>query len=336
MDSRSIQIDKEDAVPIVDQIVNSITRLILHGQLQAGEKLPTERSLAADLGIARGTVQRAYLKLAQSGVVESRKGSGSYVLTDERLLESSKKQEAADILAATLSRLRAMGLSEKEIQNLINLHRVSHDTLRKVNLMVVSNNYEILAELEKQLSYLSGTSLFSFTLSFFTLDHVLGNPDPVQMLYGYDLIIATSIDYPDICAPVPMFQSKIVEATISPSTETLIGLSDIPKDAKVSVVYRTEPFRKMVTDALLSLGFARKYIHAYQEYSYNPVSHAENGVSLVISFNESLVNLNPAFQQRNEQFVLDGGILFNFKYRIDRASLIAIEDRIQALLAQVE
>lgn len=333
MELERMTIEKDSPIPIVEQIVNRATSLILSGRLRVGEKLPPERQLAEALGVARGTVQRAYLKLATSGVVEIRKGSGTYVLTDEQRLGEDKKREAADILADTLERLRAMGLSEREIQNLIALHRVSAGSVRKLNILVVSNNFDVLSELEKQLAYLSGTSLFSFTLSFFTLDHVLGSPDPVQKLYGYDLIIATSIDYPDMSRSVPMYLGKTIEATISPTTDTLIELSQLPKGSRVGVVYRTKPFLEIVLSTLRSLGFAEENLFPTQEYQYNPDSHGENGVTAVVTFHECLINLNPAFGERNRRFAKEGGKILDFRYRIDRASLIAIEDRIQDLLA---
>lgn len=333
MELEHIIIDKQSPIPIVEQIVNGATSLILTGRLRVGEKLPPERQLADILGVARGTVQRAYLRLAQAGVVEIRKGSGAYVITDEERLGENKKQEAANMLADTLARLDAMGLSGREIQSLMDLHRVAAGNLRKLNILVVSNNFDVLSELEKQLAYLSGTSLFSFTLTFFTLDHVLGNPDPAQKLYGYDLIIATTIDYPNIREAVPMYLGKTMEATISPTTDTLIELSGVPNTAKVSIVYRTKPFLEMVSSTLRSLGFPPQNVEAHQEYRYDPDSHGQNGTSVVVTFNECLINLSPAFEERNRQFYKEGGRVIFFRYRIDRASLIAIEDRIQALLA---
>lgn len=331
--SAFIRIDKDSDLPIIEQIINNITSCILSGRLHVGEKLPAERVLAGQLGVARGTVQRAYARLAQERVVELRKGSGVYVLTDEERLGIDKKQQAADILASTLSRLQEMGLTEKEIQSLLDLHRVSVGNVRKVNIMVVSNNYEVLAELQKQLAYLSGTPLFTFTLSYFPMEHILGSADPVELLYPYDLIIATSIDYPDICKPAPMYIDKMMEATIQPTTDTLITLSEIANDSRVSVVYRTRAFLDMVTETLTMLGFARENILDCQEYAYNPRSHAEHGVSTVITFNECLIHLNPAFHERNADFLKNGGRMVSFRYRIDRASLIQIEDRIRTRMA---
>jgi DNA-binding transcriptional regulator YhcF (GntR family) len=49
------------------------------GALASGSRLPTVRSLAADLGIAAGTVARAYKELEAAGVVESRRRGGTVV-----------------------------------------------------------------------------------------------------------------------------------------------------------------------------------------------------------------------------------------------------------------
>jgi DNA-binding transcriptional MocR family regulator len=61
------------------QLSNGIRALIDIGALSDGERLPSERELAAELGVARGTVVRAYDGLDESGRVARRRGSGTRV-----------------------------------------------------------------------------------------------------------------------------------------------------------------------------------------------------------------------------------------------------------------
>ena len=53
--------------------------LILEGGLAPGLKLPATRVLAKSLGIARDTVENAYVQLHRDGFIVRREGSGSYV-----------------------------------------------------------------------------------------------------------------------------------------------------------------------------------------------------------------------------------------------------------------
>lgn len=75
-----ISIDLADPVPPYEQIRRQLSSLIAVGVLEPGNRLPTVRSLAADLGIAAGTVARAYKELEQSGVIESRRRNGTVVV----------------------------------------------------------------------------------------------------------------------------------------------------------------------------------------------------------------------------------------------------------------
>lgn len=64
-----LELNYRDARPIYEQIMESIRRLIVSGSLQAGEKLPSIRELAAKLAINPNTIERAYRKLEEDGYV---------------------------------------------------------------------------------------------------------------------------------------------------------------------------------------------------------------------------------------------------------------------------
>ncbi|HRA47250.1 MAG TPA: GntR family transcriptional regulator [Thermomicrobiales bacterium] len=61
--------------PIVDQFLQRIH----DGQLRPGERLDTERELAAQFGVSRGVIREAIKVLVALGLVESRQGSGTYI-----------------------------------------------------------------------------------------------------------------------------------------------------------------------------------------------------------------------------------------------------------------
>lgn len=74
-----ISLNLRSATPPYEQIRSQISSLIATGMLTAGSRLPTVRSLAADLGIAAGTVGRAYKELEAAGLIESRRRNGTVV-----------------------------------------------------------------------------------------------------------------------------------------------------------------------------------------------------------------------------------------------------------------
>ena len=67
------------SAPPTDQIHDQIRGLVVTGLLAADERLPSVRQLAKDLGVAPGTVAKAYSALEAGGFLVTRIGSGTRV-----------------------------------------------------------------------------------------------------------------------------------------------------------------------------------------------------------------------------------------------------------------
>lgn len=74
-----VPIDKRLAMPLHRQIYDGFRRAILDGMLRSGERVPSTRALATELGISRLPVLTAYEQLLHEGYFEGRTGSGTYV-----------------------------------------------------------------------------------------------------------------------------------------------------------------------------------------------------------------------------------------------------------------
>lgn len=85
------------------QIHDQISGLITTGQLGRGERLPSVRQLASDLGVAPGTVAKVYRSLEADGLLVSRVGSGTRV-SDQVAPVSSTVAQAARRLASAARR----------------------------------------------------------------------------------------------------------------------------------------------------------------------------------------------------------------------------------------
>lgn len=84
---------------LVDQIRDQIRGLVATGQLSAGARLPSVRQLAGDLGIAPGTVAKAYRALEAEGILTTRVGSGTRVAqtapaTPDQVLDAARRLAA--------------------------------------------------------------------------------------------------------------------------------------------------------------------------------------------------------------------------------------------------
>lgn len=78
----SVSVDLDHPTPPYEQIRAQIAAHLSAGALRPGDRLPTVRALAADLGVAVGTVSRAYRELEQEGAVTSRRRTGTVVSRD--------------------------------------------------------------------------------------------------------------------------------------------------------------------------------------------------------------------------------------------------------------
>ena len=73
-----ISINYRDPRPIYEQVKDGFCRLMVAGVLDAGDKLPSVRELAAELAINPNTIQRAYRELEAEGYIYSIPGKGSF------------------------------------------------------------------------------------------------------------------------------------------------------------------------------------------------------------------------------------------------------------------
>src|SRR5215831_16094444 len=92
----AVAMHRHSSVPVYRQLYNQTSAAIASGQLRSGERLPSVRSLAAQLGAARGTVDAAYAILAGEGWIVARGPAGTIVAPQ---LEEKVRASAATGIA---------------------------------------------------------------------------------------------------------------------------------------------------------------------------------------------------------------------------------------------
>ena len=88
-----VAIDPRDRTPIYAQLERALRAAIAAGRLRAGDQLPTVRQLAVDLRINANTVARVYSELERAGVLETRRGVGSFVSATPERARSAREHE---------------------------------------------------------------------------------------------------------------------------------------------------------------------------------------------------------------------------------------------------
>ena len=101
--------------PIYEQIVSQVKNMIMSGELNAGENLPSMRALAKSIHVSVITVQRAYEELQRDGFIETEVGRGTYVLARNKEFykeQQQKKMEEYLQLAIEVAKENAITLEK--------------------------------------------------------------------------------------------------------------------------------------------------------------------------------------------------------------------------------
>jgi DNA-binding transcriptional regulator YhcF (GntR family) len=109
-DPLDLTIDRDAEVPIGVQIAWALRTHIRDGSLLPGQRLPGLRELAQALGINPNTVRAVYQRLEHEGIIESQRGSGTFVTT------TAQRPSAAGTIAANAAReAYETGIDPREI-----------------------------------------------------------------------------------------------------------------------------------------------------------------------------------------------------------------------------
>ncbi|AJS57365.1 GntR family transcriptional regulator [Paenibacillus sp. IHBB 10380] len=114
-----MSIEFDNNLPIYLQIMNHIKRQIVTGILQAGDKILSVRELAAELQINPNTVQRTFQELEREGIVETRRGLGRFVTSEESKIMIIKREMAGDLLNHFIIGMQELGFEDNDIVTIV-------------------------------------------------------------------------------------------------------------------------------------------------------------------------------------------------------------------------
>jgi GntR family transcriptional regulator len=107
--------DFSSAQPIYLQLVQRLCGQIVRGRYSPGERLPSIRDLAIEVGVNPNTVQRVYSELERITVAETRRGQGTFVTSDAGRLRRLREDLKASHVTAFLHDMREMGFTADEV-----------------------------------------------------------------------------------------------------------------------------------------------------------------------------------------------------------------------------
>lgn len=323
-----IRLRSDRRTPAYRQIIEKVVALVKSGRIQAGDKLPPERELAEKLGVARGTVKKAYEELARSHVIEVSQGRGSFVSSRQNVVATRRKDKAVRVVDNMIAELTDLKFSYREIRALVDLKVIEQEErLQNFHLAVVDCNPEALAIYERQIVSLSRSNIARFLL-----DDLQAAPHPEAMLEHFGLIVTTATHYSELIGLVPSLRERIVQAVVSPRQESVIELARITSSQKVGVICQSAQFQRIITDKLHDL-----HIHAARVTTlltgevHDLAGFLADRTVVIVPPGYSLVRRRDSVAAA-QAFRARGGRIIEFDYQIERGSLLQIEERIRALL----
>ncbi len=158
-------VNPELDIPIYRQLVDQIRAAVRQGRLTAGQKLPTVQEVSTDLGIAVGTIKRAYDELEREGMVEKVQGRGTFICYRPQDM-GSRKDQAMAAIDEMLDRLEGMGFSPTEVNIFLDLKlRQRAQEESRIRIAVVECNTENLTRMSEQLRRIDRVELYSYLVS---------------------------------------------------------------------------------------------------------------------------------------------------------------------------
>jgi GntR family transcriptional regulator len=108
-------LDTRSGVPAYLQLVQQVRQAIRLGILRPGDQLPTVKEVVAALTINPNTVLHAYRQLDLEGLVEGRRGVGTFVAADPSLPPTDELRSLRSSLERWVTRARGVGLDDESI-----------------------------------------------------------------------------------------------------------------------------------------------------------------------------------------------------------------------------
>ena len=232
------QINPQLDIPIYQQLVDTIRTAVKKGILAPNQQLPTVSELSEKLGIARGTIKRAYDELERSGIVDKAQGRGTFVCYQPASSGSRKKQAMAAI-DTLLENLEELGFSAAEINIFLNLKlRERAEQESQVKVAVLECNPENLAQMSEQLHTIPRIDLYSYLTE--TIEQY-----PYQLSEDIDLIVTTAA-HAEFLERVLPDRRRIARVAICLTPNCLSDIIKLRRGKRVGILGYSQRFGQLL------------------------------------------------------------------------------------------
>lgn len=231
---------EREGEPVYRRIVQLLTGYIQNGTLREGAQLPTVRALAEQLGVAQGTVKRAYDELERQSLLTKAAGRGSFVAYRPPQAQSAQ-EEAALAADQLLERLHTLGLSDTQMEALLTERlRLRRQQRPQLRAALVECNPEILAQLRQQLGALEGIGLHPVLL-----DRARQHPE--RLASRCDVIITTA-EHASELTKMTRRADKVAKIALRLTPQSIAAIVKLTPGAHVGILTHSLRFGALLQE----------------------------------------------------------------------------------------
>ncbi|MFW6035088.1 MAG: GntR family transcriptional regulator [Halothermotrichaceae bacterium] len=110
-----MKINFDASRPIYEQIIDQIKKMLVRGEMSPGDKLLSQREMARNIEVNPNTIQRAYREMEMLGLVETKRGRGTFIKEDEEMVNDIKKEMAKNAASKFIAEMQSLGYTKEEI-----------------------------------------------------------------------------------------------------------------------------------------------------------------------------------------------------------------------------
>ncbi|BBB89992.1 MAG TPA: GntR family transcriptional regulator [Methylomusa anaerophila] len=243
-------------VPIYLQVKAYILEKINTGQYRAGDRLPTERYLAEELGISRNTVSSAYKELLLEGVLASKQGRGTFVREQPADLAmsygeitGSRLERVLKVIDAAMAQVIELGFTVDQFAAIASIRaKEKAESVRQLRVAIVDCTLEYIQRFIAQIGQIVQARFETVILS-----ELLSGKVKADLLTACDLVITTVEHQPDV-SRIFNNSGRLMTVSVMPNLEAVIKLARLPLGTKAGVVAKSSEFAATIQHLLVRTG----------------------------------------------------------------------------------
>lgn len=234
--------------PRYRQVKEQVARQIREGKWQTGDRLPTERELAAQLSVSRNTVAQAYRELEAEGWLVSWQGRGTFVADIDQMQRAAERRtQLIRRIDALLEESFELGFTLDELLDLVK-ERASEQASRLATATIyfVECNREQADYFSKQLHQAANVRIEPMLLE----EVRKATPEVCQRLERAVLVITTFFHLDEVRRLMAGRDAQVLGIALDPKLSTITKVARIPTHKRIGLVCLSQNFAYKVRAAL--------------------------------------------------------------------------------------